>query len=462
MSRYFTLKTLEPRLRATALAACGLIAGSAWATNGMLMEGYGPEALALGGAAQAYDNGTAAMANNPATLQLAPKGTRADLALGLLGPKVKSEVQGFPVASSGGDRYLMPAVGWVRNNGAFSFGVGLMGQGGMGTEYAADSALAMGTGEDVRSELAVGRVIFPLSMQVHKDVNIGASLDYAWMSLDMKMAATVPMLTQMVTGAQGLFGQTLANPAGPLSQAQWARIDFSDGNDFTGEAKARGWTGKLGMTWQLAPGLMLGASHHFKTSLPDMKTGARGARISAGGYNPANGAPVVGLADEGQITVRNFQMPASTSIGVAWQAAPSTLLVADVKRVGWARSMQQFAMTYTSAGDMMAGGVDFAMPQNWKNQTVLQLGVAHRISDALVLRAGFNRASNPIPDAYVNPLFPATVKAHYTAGLGYRLSERMSFDAAISHAPTVTVQSGQGATISHSQTNYQFLLAYRY
>ena len=34
------------------------------------MEGYGPQALSMGGAAAAYDNGTAGMMNNPATLQL--------------------------------------------------------------------------------------------------------------------------------------------------------------------------------------------------------------------------------------------------------------------------------------------------------------------------------------------------------------------------------------------------------
>lgn len=449
-------------LRATVVAASLLAGGTAWATNGMLMEGYGPESLGLGGASQAVDNGTAAMANNPATLQLSAPGARFDLALGVLGPSVKTTVGNYPTAVSGGDRYVMPALGWVRNSGPYSYGVGVMGQGGMGTEYAADTALAMGTGSDVRSELAVGRVIFPVSMKVSPDFNIGASLDYAWMSLDMKMAATVPMLSQMVTGADGAFGMALANPGGPLSQAQWARIDFSDNNDFTGKAKARGWTGKLGLTYQLSPGLMLGASHHLKTSLPDMQTSARGARISAGGYNPATGEAVTGLADEGRITVRDFQMPASTAVGVAWQANPSLMLAMDVKRVGWASSMKQFAMTFTSAGDMMAGSVDFAMPQNWKDQTVVSLGGAYRVNDALTLRAGFNHADNPIPDAYVNPLFPATVKTHYTLGLGYQLNPSLALQAALSHAPSVRVNSGSGAAISHSQTNYQLLLAYRY
>ena len=44
---------------AAALAALGMaVPGMALATNGMLMEGYGPIATGMGGAAMAYDNGT--------------------------------------------------------------------------------------------------------------------------------------------------------------------------------------------------------------------------------------------------------------------------------------------------------------------------------------------------------------------------------------------------------------------
>ncbi len=49
---------------AATLAAMGMaVPGLAMATNGMLMEGYGPIAAGMGGASMAYDNGTAAMAN---------------------------------------------------------------------------------------------------------------------------------------------------------------------------------------------------------------------------------------------------------------------------------------------------------------------------------------------------------------------------------------------------------------
>jgi hypothetical protein len=111
--------------KSIALAATILTAGtSAWATNGMVLEGYGPVALAMGGAATAIENGTAAMMNNPATLQMGPDGTRFDLAVGVLGPKVSTAIPGFPTANSGGTSYLMPAfmalaclvkVAWVQS-----------------------------------------------------------------------------------------------------------------------------------------------------------------------------------------------------------------------------------------------------------------------------------------------------------------------------------------------------------
>jgi long-chain fatty acid transport protein len=82
------------RLRWAAISALTLLVpASVWATNGMDLEGYGPIALGMGGASLAYDNGTAAVMNNPATLGLMAAGsTRIDLALGKLGPDVSASV----------------------------------------------------------------------------------------------------------------------------------------------------------------------------------------------------------------------------------------------------------------------------------------------------------------------------------------------------------------------------------
>ena len=46
--------------RVFACMALAGLAGSAYATNGMNVEGYGPIASGMGGASMAYDNGNAA------------------------------------------------------------------------------------------------------------------------------------------------------------------------------------------------------------------------------------------------------------------------------------------------------------------------------------------------------------------------------------------------------------------
>jgi long-chain fatty acid transport protein len=432
-------------LRATVAASALLLASlSAHATNGMLMEGYGPQSLAMGGAATAFDNGTAAMMNNPATLQLGANGTRADLALGVLGPNVTSMGE-----KSSGTSYVMPAFGWVRKNDQYSYGIGVFGQGGMGTEYSARSMNAAGTDQPVRSELAVGRVIAPVSYKVNERTNVGATLDFTWASLDMRMAS---MFSQMAGMNPVPTGQFIGMMGGmtPETAPPTVRIDFSDSNKFTGAAKSSGITGKLGMTFEASKDLTLGASYQLKTRLGDMKTTATGATMT------------MGQVLTGRMVVQDFQMPSVLALGASWVATPQLQLVADLKRIGWSGVMQNFKMTFESSQGL--GTLGFTMPQNWQDQTVLSLGGAYKVDDLWTARAGYSHSTNPIPDAYVHPLFPAIVTDHYTAGFGYKISKGVSLDAAVSYAPKVTVSAGMlnGAPISHSQTNYQMLLSYRY
>ena len=420
----------------------------AGATNGMLMEGYGPIATALGGAAQAIDHGTAAMAMNPATLSLMPTRARHDAALGMLGPDVKSGVPGSVAAKSSGTSYFMPALGYTRRSqdGSVVYGFGVFAQGGMGTEYGADSFLAMGSGAPVRSELGVGSLLFPVAWRVSPTLAVGATVDWMWAGLDLRMAASGAQLGALVTGASGNLGAALP----VLASAPWARVDFSNGSDFTGRARATGWGGKLGLVWQPATELTLGASYRFKSSLKDMSTPDGGASMSAAG----------GFGDVGRMTVVDFQWPAVAAVGLGWRFRPDWLLAADVRRIAWADVMASFRMRYESAA--MGGSVSFSLPQAWDNQTVTALGLAWSMNDRLTLRAGLNVAANPIPEALVNPLFPATVKRHYTLGAGWRFGNANELNASLTLAPTATVVTGAGLEVSHGQTNVQLMYSYRF
>ncbi len=117
-------------------------------------------------------------------------------------------------------------------------------------------------------------------------------------------------------------------------------------------------------------------------------------------------------------------------------------------------------MRFDSAG--MGGSVSFALPQNWKDQTVTSLGLAWATSDRLTLRTGVNLTDNPIPDALVNPLFPATVKTHYTFGAGWRFASASELNGSLTVAPRSTVTNGMGVVVEHKQTNAQLMYSYRF
>jgi long-chain fatty acid transport protein len=440
MTALFRLFKLTP------VAALCLSPLAALATNGMNMEGYGPISTGMGGVSQAIDHGTAAMAQNPATLALMGPGARIDAAIGLLGPDVHSSMPGFGDSKSGGTSYVMPGFGYARQKGALTYGIGVFAQGGMGTEYTENSFLAGGSGSPVRSELGVGRVLVPLAYQLTPDLAVGATLDFMWAGLDMRMALAGSQLGGLVTGAS----PPLATQLSGLANAAWARIDFSNTSDFTGAAKSTGWAGKIGAVYKVSPTVMVGASYQFQSSLGDMKTSATGASLSAAG----------GFVDKGRITVVDFQWPATWAAGASWQATPKLLLAADVKRLDWSGVMKDFRLRYESAG--IGGTVSFALPQNWKDQTITNLGLAYAVNGALTLRAGANLASNPIPDDTVNPLFPATVKNHYTAGLGYRFSPASDFNASLTVAPKSTVTRPDGIVITHQQLNAQLMYSHRF
>lgn len=459
-----------------------------WATNGMNLEAYGPIAGGMGGAAFAYDNGTAAVMNNPATLGMMEEGSRLDVAVGSLGPDISSAMDGMPDADSSATAFYMPAVGWVKRRGALVYGVGVFAQGGMGTEYDANSFLAAGSNETVRSEVGLGRFLIPLSYRVNDRFNIAGSLDYVWASMDLKMALSGAQFGDMLAPAYGgtqeygttsgsmvdsMMGMvgTALDPAGPVN---WARFDFSNNSAFLGEAYGNGFAGKLGFTYRIGSRWTVGATYHAKTRLGDMTTG--NAKVSmnvnmdlglAGG-GASTGYTAVAIPVSGKISVKNFQWPETYGIGAAFQATDRIMIAADVKRIGWASVMKNFEMSFvadaTQANSLAAGfasqTLDAVMFQDWEDQTVIALGASFQTTEELVLRVGYNGSTNPVPDKYLNPLFPATIENNYTFGGGYEINSSSSVNASFTYSPEVSATSGQGVTVSHSQINWQVMYSH--
>lgn len=428
----------------------------AYATNGMLMEGYGPIATGMGGASMAYDNGNAGMANNPATLGMMADGSRLDVAVGGLHPNVVSKMSGMPDANSGGTAYYMPAAGWVTKKDGLAYGVGLFAQGGMGTEYSATDWVSAGAGAS-RSEVGVGNLIVPIAYDVSNELTVAGSVDLVWSGMDLQMAM----------GEQQLFGLyssgnltpsgagAAALPAFFNSTSNVGYFDFSDGSSFTGKAHSLGYAGKLGLTYKASSQLSIGMTYHAKTKLGDMT--ADGAHLTF----IDNGGTMGGAAGDkypltGKVSIVDFQFPEVYGIGMAYQATNDLMVVADYKRIGWASVMKNFHMTFSST-DMGGIALDMKMPQNWTDQDVVQVGFAYKAQPGLTVRAGANLSSNPVPDNTVNPLFPAIVTNHYTMGAGYDIDSVSSVNGSLAYVPKVTVNSPSGYSIEHSQMNWQVM-----
>lgn len=430
------------------------------ATNGMNLEAYGPIAGGMGGAAMAYDNGNAAMMNNPATLALMEAEGRFDFALGFLGPNVTATVPASAggtgrTAESAADSYYMPAVGIVRRSGDLAYGVGMFAQGGMGTEYAANSDLALITGEKVKSELSVGRLLAPITFRINERLSIGATADFVWAGLDLKMAIPASQMGSM--SPSGSLAAMI-----PVATSDWgtaydaARFDFDDGSDYSGDAFGTGYAGKIGLVYQVSDSLTVGASYHSKTHLGDLKT--NDAMISL--YDDTDGNPMNGAEEivpmAGKITVKDFQWPSFVGAGISWKASSRAQLVMDVKHIQWSEVMASFDMRFENA----MGNLDVSMPQKWKDQTVIALGGAYQFDDVVILRAGYNYSKNPVPNSYLNALFPAIVEHHYTVGLGYQLSDTQQLNFAYLKGQENTENAASGIRSRHAQDNWQLMYSY--
>jgi len=448
------------------------------ATNGMNMEGYGPVATALGGASLAYDNGTAAVINNPATLGLMAGNARFDVALGILGPHINvtspataPNIFGVPAnqtAKSTATAFFMPAMGYARRSGNLVYGLGVFGQGGMGCEYDTDSWRGLGFGLKNRTEVSVGRVIVPLVYKVGETLQIGATADFMWAGMDLKMAMSgnqffdlVMPTSQRFGRASGAivnsFGQILASlPAG--TAVDYAYFNFSNGSPFTGEARSYGYGGKIGVLYTPTNDLSLGLTYHTQSVLGDMTT--KGGELSFQLNIPGLGRMPQTL--NGDFRIRNFQWPAMLGAGFAWYPAPRWMIAGDVRAIFWKSVMKDFSMSFVASGaaanSPFAGqNLEAVLFQDWKDQAVLMLGAAYEATDRFTVRFGFNTGNNPVPDNYLNCLFPAIVKTHLTAGFGWKLDARSSVDASFTYGLKVSALNGTGAGVSHRQTNLQLM-----
>jgi len=398
--------------RKTTLAVSVLLAlgaQSAFATNGLAPTGLGQTHKAMGGAAAGFATSPMSMATNPAAASFAPDGY--DVGLEVFKPNRTATLKA-PFSSTGADAeadgngdemFLIPEAGYKRDmKGGLSLGVVLYGNGGMNSAYDQgvpfDSPLGAGSfgglpGTSTGIDLKQVFIAPTASYKINDNVAVGASVNLVAQRFEAE--------------GLGAFGPS------PLSATGFS-IDPTKLTD-NGGSKSTGIGATIGIQGKLSEKLSAGLSYRSKVSM--------GKLDEYSGLFPNGG---------------EFDVPASTTAGIAYQATPQTLIAADVQQIEYA----DIAAIGNSPSIPLPFGADGGPGFGWEDQTVYKIGVKHQLNDGLALMAGYNHAENPLSSEIttLNVLAPAVVEGHLSLGLEKKLTPKSKLTGTYVHAFENTVE----------------------
>jgi len=334
-----------------------------------------------------------ALGANPAAA--AALGERIDLGLGWFGPRRSASIAGNAFGADarysgdGKKNFYLPEGGWVKPLSAqWAAGVAVYGNGGMNTDYTDNPYARFGgtgsAGVNLEQLFIAPTVAFkPATGQA-----IGLSLNLAVQRFSAK--------------GLGVFAGFSADPAHVSDQG----TDTSYGAGV-----------KLGWQGQVAQGVSLGASWASKIH---------------GRFDKYRGL----FADQG-----GFDIPANYAVGAAWQALPATALVFEAQRieyssVGSVGNPLSLLLQGRALGS--SGGPGFG----WQDVTAYKFGLQQKLAPDWVLRAGFSRASQPVPadQTFFNILAPGVVQKHYTLGATWQTPWGGELTGSYTHAASREVQ----------------------
>jgi long-chain fatty acid transport protein len=414
-----------------AVAAAALLPLAASATNGYQLIGVGSYQKSLGGAVTANPGSAMTAITNPAGMIRI--GKRADFSMEAFMPTRSTDFTAFggEDVESDSDLYGVPAIGWtapVGDRDDLYFGGGMYGTSGLGVDYAETLMMPAGasfTGNDIvwdgYSNIAFWQMAPTLAWNPSDHLSLGFALniDYQQVSFSQRMRDTV-------SGA--LYNFDLARSANAFGFGLTFGLLYDFGADWT-----------------------LGFSYKSKQRFSDLEYNLRDGDIDT----TLVGGPVY----PGGTYSLSLDFPQQAAVGLAWRAAQTFTLSADLKWIEWSDTM----------GDLSVEGPDgwdFAMDPGWDDQVVYALGADWQVLDHFNLRFGFNYAGSPIDgqNAANNLILPGVVEDHYTFGLDYRF-DAWELGFHFMYAPEVMVRAETGfpgAEIRLEETSLGLNLGYRW
>jgi long-chain fatty acid transport protein len=342
------------------------------ATNGYFTHGQGTTTKAMAGAGSALPQDGLAGVTNPAAIVYVEPQLFASLAF--FNPNRSYTISGAPSGyaqtfgltpgkvESESEIFFMPslAANWkIGQNGAFS--TSFVSHGGMNTDYRTGTFYG---GSHTGVDLAQAFLNATYAQKLSENHSVGISAIFAFQRFE----------------AQGLraFSSFSSDPGSLTNNAH----DNSYGYGL-----------KVGYLGKLSPRFSVAASYSPKLDMSEFDDYA-------------------GLfCDSG-----DFDIPASSQIGVAWKVRPDFTVAADVQRIEYsgvdAIAHTMFPNFSNGLGSSMGPGF------GWRDINVYKIGGQWDVSRDWTVRAGYSKGDQPIRSSEVmfNILAPGVIEEHLTAG----------------------------------------------
>jgi long-chain fatty acid transport protein len=259
---------------------------------------------------------------------------------------------------------------------------------GLSTEY---SESWVGRYHAVKSELHTVNINPAIAYKINDKVSVGFGINAQYIDAEV---------TNMID-----FGMLIGAPTA-----------------FDGKAKLEGddwsWGYNLGLLFNLTDQTKLGL--HYRSKIRHTLEGDAEFTIPAGAALP------ISILRPGEFVDTDVKstvtLPATGSVSIAHAVNSKWSVMADISWTDWSQLDElRFEFDSTQADGVTA--------LEWDDSYRYSIGTTYRASDRLTYRAGIALDETPIPNAYYRtPRIPGEDRTWLAIGVGYKYSDRLSFD----------------------------------
>jgi long-chain fatty acid transport protein len=438
------------------LALASYAGGEAYATEGYFQYGWGARQGALAGAGVADSRDAMSLALNPAGL--VDVGRQLQIGASLFMPYRSYDATAGDLGSSysfiapgswdsSGNIFVVPNIAY--NNPIdmdSSWGFSLYGNGGMNTNW---PGMPNGTTGCTYGVPPIG------------DPGSGAFCA-GTAGVDMMQAFIALGYARRVGAFSFGISPTLAIQRFKIEGIEPFMAVSSDPLNMTGRGYDYSYGGgvRAGVQWSVAPNLRLGLAG--QTPMWMTKFSKYSGLFAKGG---------------------SFDIPASLTAGVAWDAMPNLTVMFDYRHIFYGSISSIANASWMPAGSSQSPpycepsicfGASNGAGFGWHDVDAFKVAIEWRASPAWTLRAGYAHNTSPIksPDVALNVLAPGVVTDHITGGFAYKASANSTFEFAAAYVPSHSVSGPEilpqafggntGDTIKLEMHQYQITLGYTY